>query len=262
MIPYKSPVARSIPFDNSSNGFPAAADNVQTAIEQVINFDPEAMPAPLYDDFDSRLAWSPATTGGGAASVSGGNATFASGSHIGVARVALGTVLGSSGMLRWSGGLTQAIVVGGGIAEWKSLIQIPSLATTADDYTLYIGLGDSLTSNVEHANGIYFVYDRQTSANWILRTASQSTRTSTTSSIAVTAGAWIELRWVANAAGTSVEFFVGNTSAGTNTTNIPNVTGFGCGGAYQIVSVNAFLVGGKDCVIDYFYFTKAYTSRT
>lgn len=257
---FTSPVARSIPFDNSTNGFPSSATTVQTAIEQTIHFDPITLPAPLFDDFDGRLSWSPSTSGTGAsASISGGNATFASGSHMGVARCAYGTVLSTHAALVWSGALSTAIVMGGGEAEYNTLIRIPTLATATEDYIIRVGLGTA--TNADHANGIYFEYARASSINWRCRTASASSRTTLTTSTAVVNNAWINLRWVCNAAGTSVEFFIDSVSQGTITTNIPTTTGQGCGGNFQITA-QALVSGGGDFVIDWFYFSKAFTSRS
>jgi hypothetical protein len=253
---FKSIVARCIPFDNASNGF--SSTNVQEAIEEVTSFNPEFNPIALFDDFDDRMAWSPATSGtGAAASVSAGNATLASGGHLGVARIASGTAVASTAALAWSGALANAIVLGTGESAYVSLIRLPILATVANDYILRIGLGTS--TSADHTDGVYFEYNRATSANWICKTASQSTRTSTTTSVAVAINTWIKLEWRCNSAGTSVEFFINGVSVATITTNIPTVTGKGCGGNFQIVNVAGTLA--RECFIDYFYFTKSFTSR-
>lgn len=259
MRSFKGPVAKTIPFDNSSNGFPVGATNVQTAIESVLNFDPLLNTSPIFDDFDGRMAWSVSSSGtGSAASVGGGNAALASGSHIGVARVAVGGVLSASACLSWSGTLSTAIVVGEGGAECRILVRIQDLATVADDYVFRAGLGT--TTNADHANGIYFEYSRADSVNWRCKTASQSTRTVLTTSTAVVTDVWLELKWVVNSAGDSVEFFIDDVSQGTITTNIPSVTGQGCGGNFQITA-GALIANTREVFIDFFYFTKSYTSR-
>lgn len=250
--------ARSVPFDNTTNGFPTAATNVQTAIESILNFDPIFNPVSLFDDFDNRMAWSPSTSGtGAAASVSGGNATFASGKHNGVARIATGTVLGTAAALVWSGNLAISLVLGNGQADYRALVKIPTLPTVANNFIVRVGLGTSVS--VDHADGIYFEHSAS-SANWVLKTASNSVRTSTTSSIAATTN-WVELRWVCNSAGTSVEYFIDDVSAGTITTNIPTVTGRGCGGNFQISNPANVLAAASEMVIDYFYYNKVYTAR-
>lgn len=256
---HSSPVARGVPFDNSTNGFPSSATNVQSAIEAIGNANPMTNPLALFDDFDDRMAWSPSTTGtGAAASVSAGNATLASGTHNGVARVATGTVLATAAALVWSGALSNSLMVGGGGADYSALIHLPVLGSAPNHYIARIGLGTS--TSADHANGIYFEYDSSASANWRLKTASSSTRTTTTSSIAVVANQWILLEWHCNAAGTSVEFFVDGVSAGTITTNIQITAGNGYGGNFQISNPANVLAAAREMFIDWFYFQKVYTT--
>lgn len=256
---YTSPVASSIPFDPGSSFAPTVTD-VQTAIEAALHPDPQFQADSLFDDFDNRMTWSPSTSGtGSSASVSGGNSTYASGKHLGVAQLSYGSVgPPSHASLVHSGNLSISTVFGSGMAQYKTLIRIPTLATAAEDYIFRCGYGTS--TNQDHADGIYFEYNRATSANWILKTASNSSRTSSTSSIAVTAGAWISLSWEVNEAGTSVEYFVDGVSAGTITTNIPTTTGRGCGPNYQLVAA-AIVTGGRSVAIDYFFFNKHFTAR-
>ena len=230
------------------------------SIKTILHFDPSEMAVALFDDFDGRMGWSPSTSGAGAsAAIGGGNATHAAGKHVGVARCLYGTVLSSHASLSWSGTLSTAIVLGDGAAEYQTLIKIPTLATATEDYVIRVGLGTS--TSADHANGVYFEYDRSQSVNWRLKTANQSTRTVVTTSTAVAAGSWIKLGWVANSAGSSVEYFVNGVSVGTITTNIPTTTGQGCGGNFQISAV-ALVSGGRDFVADYFYFAKQFTDRT
>jgi hypothetical protein len=252
-------VASDIRFDNTVNGFPAGATSLQAAIESVLAFDPQNTTSALFDDFDGRQTWSPSTAGVSAsAAVGGGNAEFASGKHVGVARCQYGSGLPSHASLVLSGTLAQNAVFGNGVADYRTLIRIPTLATVAEDYVIRIGYGTS--TNADHADGIYFEYNRSVSANWLLKTASASSRTVVTSSIPVVAGSWITLSWICNSAGTSVSFYINGTLAGTITTNIPTVTGRGCGPNYQIVA-SSILTGGRSFVVDYFYFIKYFTAR-
>lgn len=249
-------VARSVPFDNSTNGFESS--NVQAAIEEMLTFNPQLVPHANFDDFDNRMSWSPSTTGAGAsASVSLGNATYASGKHIGVARVATGTPIGTAAALQWSATLANSIVVGDGEAEYQALVYLPILSTVANNYTVRIGLGTSATA--DHADGIYFEYSAG-DTHWLIKTASNSTRTTTTTTITVNATTWTHLKWVCNSAGTSVEFFVDGVTAGTITTNIPTTTGRGCGGNFQITNTTV-LAAAREMLIDYFYFSKMFTAR-
>lgn len=254
---FASSVARSVPFDSSSNSF--SASDVQAAIEEARAFSPQTTSAVLFDDFNNAMTWSPSTTGASSvASVSGGNATLASGKHLGVAQVSCGTVLPSTAALVQSGALSDSTVFGNGSAEYQTLIRINQLATVAEDFTFRCGFGTS--NSADHADGIYFEYNRATSTNWLLKTASNSVRTTTTSSIAVAASTWTHLRWVVNSAGTQVDFYVNGTSAGSNTTNIPTTTGRGSGPNFQITAV-AGTSTARAVYIDYFYFLKNFTAR-
>lgn len=257
---FSSAVASSVPFSTAENGFPPSATNVQLALESVLDFDPVAQPVALFDDFDNRMGWSPSTSGAGAsASVSLGNATFASGKHNGVARVATGTVLNTAAALVWSGALSNSLMVGSGAASYEALIRLPVLGSLGAHYIARIGLGTS--SSVDHANGIYFEYDSATSANWRLKTAASSVRTVSTSSVAVVADTWIRLAWVCNSAGTSVEFFIDGVSAGTITTNIQITAGNGYGGNFQISNPANILAAAREMLIDWFFYHKSYTAR-
>jgi hypothetical protein len=254
----KDNVAKSLGFDNTINGFPAGATDVQKAIESILAFDPQTTTAAQFDDFNNMITWSPSTAGlGASASVSAANTTFASGKHLGVAQILYGTVGGHASLVQ-SATLSVSTVFGNGKGEYRTLIRIPTLATAIDDYTLRLGYGTSV--NADHANGVYFEYNRSLSTNWRLKTANQSIRTSVNSSIPVVNNAWIQLSWIVNAAGTQVDFYVDGVLAGSITTNIPIVTGQGCGPNYQIVST-VLLAGQRSCLIDYFYFIKYFTAR-
>jgi hypothetical protein len=93
------------------------------------------------------------------------------------------------------------------------------LSTGTNRYILRTGFGD--TSGADQVNGVYFEYsDNINTGQWVIKTASASSRTTTNSTIAVTAG-WHDLRVVVNAAGTSITFTVDGVTAGTIVTNIP-----------------------------------------
>lgn len=224
-------------------------------------FSPQENSLVLFDDFNNHMSWSPSTSGtNSSASVSLGNSVIASGKHIGVAELSLGSVVAGSShaSLVQSAGLSQSTVFDFGPAEYQTLIYIPTLASASDDYVLRIGFGTA--TNADHANGIYFEYDRSQSANWRLRAASQSSRTTTTTSVAVVADTWIHLKWSVNGNGTQADFFIDDVSVGTVTTNIPVTTGQGCGPNFQITS-SSILAATRNVYIDYFYFVKEFTAR-
>lgn len=113
------------------------------------------------------------------------------------------------------------ITLGGGevIHEWW--IKTPdTLSDGTNAYTLRIGGGDDIVGG-DHVDGVYFEYDHAASANWLMVTASSSSRTKTATGTVVAVSTWYKLRSVVNAAGTSVEFFINDVSVGTLVTNIP-----------------------------------------
>jgi uncharacterized protein with putative carbohydrate binding module len=146
--------------------------------------------------------------------------------HPGITVLETGTTTTGLASARTSGLRT---VLGGGAAVLEAVIDIPTLADGTNDYEVWIGFTDSATG--DPTDGVYFHYDRDTSANWILRTDSASGgQTSTTSGTAVATG-WNTFRIEINAAGTSAEYFLNGSSLGTITTDIPvastEFTGFG-----------------------------------
>jgi len=112
---------------------------------------------------------------------------------------------------------------GAGIYTLEADIYIPTLSDGTDTYTLRFGFGDGSGTPTD---GAYFRYtDTGTTPNWYRCTVSNTTLTATDTAVAVVAGAWIRLKVVVNADGTSVEYFINGTSVGSNTTNIPTGTG-------------------------------------
>lgn len=111
------------------------------------------------------------------------------------------------------------LALGGGALEIEYLIQLETLATVTNDYVIRLGLGD--TVDADQVNGVYFEYNRATSANWLIRTANASTRTTTTTSTAVATGSWIKLHISINAAASSITYSINGSSVGTIATNIP-----------------------------------------
>jgi len=177
-------------------------------------------PSSLTGSSFGELAWRLDNSGTGAA-ISTSTAT--DGSHVGVWSIATGST--STGRCAFNLA-TSGIVLGGGRAECEWLVQVPALSTVVDEFVCRVGINDTSNgTNSDAVDGVYFVYDRATNgANWQARTSSASSRTTVDTGVAVTAGAWVKLRAVVNAAATSVSFFVDNALVATITTNIP-VTG-------------------------------------
>jgi hypothetical protein len=124
---------------------------------------------------------------------------------------------------------TVQLSLGGGSWNFESLINISVLSSVTDRYRTIHGFA-SIGANVNavETDGVFFTYDEggtlngtAASPNWQCVTVANSVRTLTTTSTAVTAGAWHKLRIEINAAGTSVGFYLNGTLLATHTTNIP-----------------------------------------
>lgn len=102
---------------------------------------------------------------------------------------------------------------------WR--VKIPTASDGTEDFTVRVGAGDSISA-ADHVDGIYFEYNHAVnSGQWVAKTSANSSRTSLNSNVAIDTANYQWLEFVANSAGTSVEFFINGTSIGTTTTNIP-----------------------------------------
>lgn len=130
-----------------------------------------------------------------------------------------------------------SLSLGSGRTIFETAVNVTTLSTSGERYQLVVGFQDTPTA-ANQVDAVAFVYDEggvsggsAASANWQLLTASNSTRSWTTTSTAVSAGSWVKLRIDINAAGNSVTFYINGTSVGTQTANIPTgttrATGFG-----------------------------------
>jgi len=116
---------------------------------------------------------------------------------------------------------------GGGAWVFETSVNVETLSTVTERFRFISGFGNAATNGSE-SNGTFFTYDEgatqngtAASLNWQTQTCNASVRTLTTTSVAVTAGAWTKLRIEVNAAATSVAFYINGTLAATHTTNIP-----------------------------------------
>jgi len=102
----------------------------------------------------------------------------------------------------------------------------PSNAAAADgtQSTIRIGLMTGTTTSADPTDGIYFQYLTTTAAgNWFRCTQNNNAVTCTDTGVArtLTLNVYQRFKFVTNAAGTAVEFFIDEVSVGTNTTNLP-----------------------------------------
>ncbi len=121
-------------------------------------------------------------------------------------------------------GNNNSFSLGQGIATFEAYVKIPTLSTTAQEFSVVNGFSDSLTATAIDA--VRFSYDRTVSVNWQIQCKSNSVSTTTTTATAVGTG-WTRLKIVVNAAGTSVSYYIDGTevSGSPITTNIPTGAG-------------------------------------
>ena len=143
-----------------------------------------------------------------------------------------------------------AIVFGGGTWDYEWRVRFPTLSTSAEEYVIRVGMGDVTTGDM--VDGAYFEYDRATSGDfWRIKTANNSSRTTTVSSTAIAANTWYKLRTQVNAGGTSVDFLVDDTNIGTITTNIPTGAGRTCGPLVSMIKTNG--TTSRTTNVDYYW---------
>lgn len=119
----------------------------------------------------------------------------------------------------------------------------PSNAAAADgtQTTIRIGLMNGTTTSADPTDGIYFQYNTTTTAgNWFRCTQNNNAVTCTDTGVArtTTLNTYQRFKFVTNSAGTAVEFFINETSVGTNSTNLP-ASSRGIGPAISMHTVNA-----------------------
>jgi hypothetical protein len=189
------------------------------------------------------LGWTPTNTGG--SSLSQIDSTLVDQNHVGIVLLQGGNAAGRASVLS----LAPVVTVGGGTLAMICLLRLGDLTTRANR----VGYGD-ITTGADHNNGIYFEYNSAVGANWLIKTASGGTRTTTDTGVAVTAGEWHRLLITVNAAGTSVEFSLNGAVIGTITTNIPTgvlTPSIGCTSLAGVV---------EQLFVDYFKMWKRFTT--
>lgn len=116
---------------------------------------------------------------------------------------------------------TTGTLFGGGKTAGRWIIKTPSaLSDGTDTYVIGVGFNDS-SNTATPVDAAQFRYVQTASTFWQYTCASNSVLTTATSSVTVATSTWYLLEVVVNAAGTSVDFIINGTLAGTTTTNIP-----------------------------------------
>lgn len=159
-------------------------------------------------------------------------------------------------------GVATDINIGNGFIQFESRVRVEDLSNGTDTYTLRSGLGDSFVL-AESTDFIGFRYTHGTNSGKFQGvTRSNSTETAIDTGVTVAADTWYVLKFVINAAGTEVKFYVNNVVVSTTiTTNIPT-------GSSRLLGLMPIQIGQSagtgDCIayLDYFFFQELFnTSR-
>ena len=167
-------------------------------------------------------------------SVSGAGAAFAL--SVGTS-TAGGTIAGHPGLIQATTGTTttgratgwallsastSGMRLGGGM-RLGLLFELDQLSLVGEEFILRFGVGE--TTATEPADGMYFVYDRLTSVNWLGKTANGGVRTTASGGTAVpVATGWQFLEIIVSSDAATIDFQVNGVSIGTSTTNLPVTT--------------------------------------
>ncbi len=164
------------------------------------------------------------------------NGASASGSPIsgdigrpGIIRLTTGTT--STGRTSLNS-LINGIRFGNGSYIFETAIMIPTSSDPSNRFTLYIGFGDN-TGAGDMIDGAYFQYNDANGNNWQIKTASNSIRTTTTTTIGIVGNTWTKLKVVV-ADVQQAYFYVNNVLAGSINNNVPQGSGRETGLIFKI----------------------------
>lgn len=157
------------------------------------------------------------------------------------------------------------MLANGGRIFFETPTKVATLSTSTERFAYVIWFIDSETA-ANQTDGIYFLYDEggvstgsSASANWQCVTVNNSTRTFTTTSVAVWADTRYRLTIEVNAGGTSVGFFIDWVSVATHTTNIPTASGREFGFWHLIIK--SIGTTARTAQIDYYNVIKEFTTQ-
>ena len=176
----------------------------------------------LFDDLLAPLAWNGSVSGTGSARTTA-SAFSASENTVGMVGCFTGTTTtGRASNYDGDEGLWFA-------NGWTWMLEtracVDTLADATNDYAVYLGFCDNNAAAGEPTDGAYFKYVRSvTGTFWVCTTASNGTRTATTTAVAPANLIMQVFRVDVNEAGTSVEFRIDGTLVATHTTNIPSAS--------------------------------------
>jgi hypothetical protein len=128
-----------------------------------------------------------------------------------------------------------------GAFTFETSIHVNALATVSEDFRLRVGLQNRADDAATAM--ICFEYDRGVNINWVGRTASGGSSSTSNLGVAVEATNYHVLRFEVNAAGTSVQFYIDDVAVGSPiTTNLPSTALVPTG---LVISVNTDVSAGS-----------------
>jgi len=172
--------------------------------------------------------------------------------HPSLSQFATGTTATGRAGQQW--GSTANLMIGGGELMIESVLIVPTLSTSAQRFACRWGLGTSQTG--DHADGVYFEYDESVSANFRLKAANSSVRTTVDSGVAVPANTFFRLKIVINDT-TNAQFYVNGVLVGTISTNLPSNTTLLLAIVHIIKSVGTT---SRTLQMDNFYFNEYFSA--
>lgn len=240
-----NPAFASITSSDGSITATAGANSLDLKANGVVN---PSLTAQYFDDCFNSVVWD--MRANGTASATGQSATFVD--HPGVFVLTTGTDTGGkcSSLYSYIGNNTPNWLPGGtGTFTYQASIMIGTLANVTDDFLYFVGPADGWVFG-NPGNGIYFEYNRSSSANWLSVSANSSSFTTVDSGVAVSTN-WVNFMIVGN--NSSVDYYINGVNVATINTNLPT----------NPVNINMTLItktAGTTSVNvyqDYFYFSQA-----
>jgi hypothetical protein len=166
----------------------------------------------ISNSYIGNSGWSSITTGDGATTLISGSEV----KHPGIVDLCTGVT--NSGSAALSAGVNTILFDTSSSYILDCMVKIPISSSADELFQFFVGFGDN-TNAGDLIDGAYFTIDGYTSQNWIVKTASNGVRTSTTTSIPIISNVWYHLTVSVN--GTDTSFYINNVLAETHTDNIP-----------------------------------------
>jgi hypothetical protein len=191
----------------------------------------------LFNHFNSgaasQMGFSSNTSGSGTAVAQGWEYVNTTNNWMGSIKVETGTT--ATGFASWHTGNNHLIFGQAHAFSVEGLIAVEVQSSASEEFTLWYGFADNVTSSTAPTRGAFFRYDRAATGdhNWRAVTRSGGVETVTDTGVAVTAGftqTGVKLKVVVDLDGTEVRFYIADSLVATHTTNINTSGRHGYGG--------------------------------